>query len=87
MSYINPSEIAKLPKNVRDNYLAMSAELAFHQGLYGGKEMNVIKEFGFYEHQKEVGYVAWIKTTDGTYFVDLEGKIAKAQAQEANNGR
>jgi hypothetical protein len=39
----------------------------------------VIKEIGYYEQPTEVGYVAWIKTTDGTYFVGIDGKITKPE--------
>ena len=41
--------------------------------------MPVIKEIGYYDQPSEVGYVAWIKTTDGTYFVDIDGKITKPE--------
>jgi hypothetical protein len=79
MTYIPPTEFIKLPKVVRDNYLEMSAELAVIHGLYGGQKMPVIKEIGYYEQPTEVGYVAWIKTADGTYFVDVDGKITKPE--------
>ena len=41
--------------------------------------MPVIKEIGFYEEPNEVGYGGWIKTTDGTYFIDSNGKISKPE--------
>jgi len=41
--------------------------------------MPVIKEIGYYGYPTEVGYVAWIKTADGTYFVDVDGKITKPE--------
>ena len=79
MTYICPTEFAKLPKVIRNNYLEMSAELAVVHGLYRGKKMSVIKEIGYYEQPTEVGYVAWIKTIDGMYFVDVDGKITKPE--------
>ena len=42
-------------------------------------KMPVIKEIGFYEEPNEVGYVGWIKTADGTYFIDTDGKISKPE--------
>lgn len=79
MTYIPPTEFVKLPKIVRDNYLEMAAELAVFQGLYGGHKMPVIKNIGFYKESEKVGFVAWIETIDGTYFIDSEGKISKPE--------
>jgi len=36
-----------------------------------------MKEIGFYGDPKAVGYIGWIETADGIYFVDLDGKISK----------
>jgi hypothetical protein len=79
-AYLHPStEFVKLPKVVRDNYLEMAAELAVIHGLYGGQKMPVIKNIGFYKESEKVGYVAWIETIDGTYFVGVDGKISKPE--------
>lgn len=72
-------EFAKLPKWFRDKYLEIAAELAVYQGLYGGQKMPVFKEIGFYTESEKVGYIGWIKTIDGTYFIDSEGKISKPE--------
>ena len=79
MTYIPPTEFVKLPKVVRDNYLEMAAELAVIQGLYGGQKMPVVQEIGFYKESEKVGYIGWIKTTDGTYFIEIDGKISKPE--------
>lgn len=79
ITYIPPTEFVKLPKVVRDNYLEMAAELAVIHGLYGGQKMPVIKNMGFYAESEKVGYVAWIETIDGTYFIDVDGKITKPE--------
>ena len=81
MTYIPPKEFVKLPKVVRDNYLEMAAELAVIHGLYGGQKMPVIKNIGFYSESEKVGYVAWIETIDGTYFVDVDGKVSKPELE------
>ena len=44
-----------------------------------GRKMPVIKNMGFYKESEKVGYVAWIETIYGTYFVDLGGKISKPE--------
>ena len=36
-----------------------------------------MKHIGFYSEPEKVGYIGWIETADGVYFVDLDGKIAK----------
>ena len=41
--------------------------------------MPAIKNIGFYKESEKVGYVAWIQTIDGTYFVDVDGKISKPE--------
>lgn len=41
--------------------------------------MPVIKEIGFYDEPVAGGYVGWIKTADGTYFIDTDGKISKPE--------
>jgi len=35
----------------------------------------VINEMGFYDNPEKVGWVAWIRTIMGNYFVGLEGQI------------
>ena len=77
MTHVPPTEFVKLPKVVRDNYLEMAAELAVIQGLYGGQKMPVVQDIGFYKESEKVGYAGWIKTIDGTYFIDTDGKISK----------
>jgi len=34
-------------------------------------------DFGLYAFPADVGYLGWIKTADGMYFVDLDGVILK----------
>jgi hypothetical protein len=70
-------EFVKLPKLFRDKYLELAAYQAVNEGMYGGQKMPVIKNMGFYKESEKVGYVAWIETIDGTYFVDVDGKISK----------
>lgn len=41
--------------------------------------MSVTQEIGFYKESEKVGYVGWIKTIDGTYFIDVDGKISKPE--------
>ena len=43
----------------------------------------MIKEIGFYDEPIAGGYIGWIKTNDGIYFVDIEGKITKPDIQLA----
>lgn len=38
-----------------------------------------MKEIGFYPNPQEIGYIGWIRTTDGCYFIDLDGKISKPE--------
>jgi len=72
-------EFVKLPKWFRDKYLELAAYQAANEGMYGGHKMPVIKEIGFYAESEKVGYVGWIKTADGTYFIDSDGKISKPE--------
>ena len=39
--------------------------------------MPVVQDIGFYKESEKVGYAGWIKTIDGTYFIDTDGKISK----------
>ena len=81
MTYILPTEFVKLPKVVRDNYLEMAAELAVIHGLYGGQKMPevaVVQEIGFY-NVPTGGYIGWINTIDGKYFIGVDGKISKPE--------
>lgn len=39
----------------------------------------MIKDIGFYSNPVAVGYVAWINTSDGCYFVGTDGKISKPE--------
>ena len=41
--------------------------------------MPVVTEIGFYKESEKVGYVGWIKTINGTYFIDTEGKISNPE--------
>lgn len=93
MTYIPPTELLKISKVIRDNYIEMSAELAAIHGMYkkdgygmpideGIEEEKpikeaVVKDIGFYGEPSAVGYVGWIKTIDGCYFIDTAGKISK----------
>lgn len=36
-----------------------------------------MKHLGFYRYPKKVGYIGWIETNDGMYFIHLDGKITK----------
>lgn len=36
-----------------------------------------MKSMGFYAHPESVGYLGWIQTLDGLYFMDLHGVIRK----------
>jgi hypothetical protein len=38
-----------------------------------------MEEIGFYKNPEAVGYIGWIKTTDGCYFIDLAGVIRKPE--------
>ena len=72
-------EFVKLPKWFRDKYLELAAYQAANEGMYGGQKMPVIKNMGFYAESEKVGHVGWIKTIDGTYFIDSDGKISKPE--------
>jgi hypothetical protein len=37
----------------------------------------MVKEIGFYKRPKKTGWIGWITTIDGTYFIGLDGKIMK----------
>ena len=55
-----------------------------HRGTGKGQTMPekaVVKEIGFYETPTANGngYVGWIKTIDGCYFIDVDGKITKPE--------
>ena len=42
-------------------------------------DMPVVQEIGFYKESEKVGYIGWIKTIDGNYFIDIDGKITKPE--------
>jgi hypothetical protein len=39
--------------------------------------MSVVGSIGFYDQPIAGGYIGWITTIDGTYFIDVDGKITK----------
>lgn len=41
------------------------------------KKIQVVKDIGFYSLPTAGGYIGWIKTIDGDYFIDVDGKISK----------
>lgn len=36
-----------------------------------------MRQLGFYREPEKVGYIGWIETIDGMYFIALDGKISK----------
>jgi hypothetical protein len=42
-------------------------------------KMPVVKEIGFYAEPVAGGYIGWIKTIDGDYFIGIDGKITKPE--------
>ncbi len=70
-------EFCKMPQWFRDKYLELAAESAAKYMHQGGTFMVVVKNIGFYSEAEKVGYVGWIETIDGTYFINDQGEISK----------
>jgi len=66
----------KLPKWLCDKYMEMAARDAAYY-MQGGESMSVVGSIGFYDQPIAGGYIGWITTIDGTYFIDVDGKITK----------
>jgi hypothetical protein len=38
----------------------------------------MVHEIGFYSHGQQAGYIGWIRTSAGTYFIGTDGKMSQA---------